>query len=310
VSPTARKIIWRIIQAATIILIFYYLGRQVVVNWTMVTTYDWRINYLLLAISVLCVVGTFFVFSSVWRFIILALGRQIGHRKAFKISYIANLGRYIPGRIWQMFGMIYLAKKEGITEEEALTSFGMNQLFGIPSGLLAGIVCLMLSPGVLQRYSIVPFLSLGIVVVGAVILAVSLGVVFFPQRAEGMLNRIFVLFKRHPVRLQMNKSLAASIYGGYFLGWMLYGVSFWIFLKGTVALEAPFFALIGLFVIAYQIGYLALFAPGGVGPREAVITLMLAPFCGPAVAAAIAIASRLWLIAAESLAALIAFRIK
>ncbi|NMC43979.1 MAG: UPF0104 family protein, partial [candidate division Zixibacteria bacterium] len=58
------------------------------------------------------------------------------------------------------------------------------------------------------------------------------------------------------------------------------------------------------------IGYLAIFAPGGIGPREAVMTLLLAPFFGPAVAAALSLASRLWLIVVEAVAALIALKIK
>lgn len=59
---------------------------------------------------------------------------------------------------------------------------------------------------------------------------------------------------------------------------------------------------------AYQIGYLALFAPGGLGPREFVLTVMLSPFIGP-IAAAITVISRLWSILVEGIAALIALTV-
>lgn len=309
-TPGTRKVVWRIIQVVLIGLIFYFLGKQLVDNWGKVAAYRWQINYPMLIIATALCVFTFFIMSSVWRLIILSLGKQIGNAKAFKISYIANLGRYIPGKIWQMFGMIMLAKKEGITEEEAVTSFGLTQLFAVPSGLLCGVVFLMLSPGGFGDYSRIPYMSAGLKIVGAAILLVSLLTVFFPQRMEALLNRVFILFKRKAIRLEINKSLAAAIYGGYFLAWSLYGLSFWIFVKGVTVQAAPVFPVIGLFVIAYQIGYLALFAPGGMGPREAVMTLLLAPFFGPAVAAALSLASRLWLIIVEAIAALIALKIK
>ena len=309
-TPGTKKLLWRITQVVLIGLIFYFLGRQLVDNWGKVAAYDWHINYPALAISTALCVFTFFIMSSVWRLIILSLGKRIGNAKAFKISYIANLGRYIPGKIWQMFGMIMLAKKEGITEEEAVTSFGLTQLFAVPSGLLCGVVFLALSPRSFNDYARTPYLSAGLKIGGAAILLISLLTVFYPQRMEALLNRIFVLFKRKAIRLEINKSLAAAIYGGYFLAWSLYGLSFWIFVKGVTVEAAPVFPVIGLFVIAYQIGYLALFAPGGIGPREAVMTLLLAPFFGPAVAAALSLASRLWLIVVEAIAALIALKIK
>lgn len=309
-TAAAKKIIWRIVQVILIGLIFYFLGKQVVENWGKVTAYHWHIRYPELIFSTALCVFTFFIMSSVWRLIILSLGKSISYRKAFKISYIANLGRYIPGKIWQVLGMVVLARREGIAEEEAVTSFGLSELFAVPSGLLAGIAFLMLSPGGIGDYANIPYMSTGLYVAGAGILLVSLVTVFSPRLMEGLLNRLFALFKRQAIRLNINKSLAAAIYGGYFLGWSLYGFSFWIFVRGVTEQAAPVFAVAGLFIIAYQVGYLAIFAPGGMGPREAMMTLLLAPFFGPAVAAALSLASRLWLIIVEAIAALIAFKIK
>jgi uncharacterized membrane protein YbhN (UPF0104 family) len=61
----------------------------------------------------------------------------------------------------------------------------------------------------------------------------------------------------------------------------------------------------GSFVVAYLIGYLAIFAPGGIGARELVLTGVLSPFIGP-IAAGVAVAARLWNLLAEALAAIIA----
>ncbi len=309
-TAKGKKIIWRIFQVLIIGVIFYFLGKQLVSNWEQVVNYDWQIRYGYLIAAVLSVVVTFYVFSSVWKIIVRSLGKEVGYAQSFKIAYLANLGRYIPGKIWQMFGMIYLAKKEGVTEEEAVASFGMSQIFAIPSGLLSGIVFLSLYPGVKDFYADVPFMTTGMMTIGICIFIVSLVVVFFPKPLERLANRLFALIKRKPICLQMNKSLAATIYGGYFLAWSLYGFSFWLFLKGITGQETMLLPMAGIFIIAYQIGYLMLFAPGGVGPREAMMELMLTPFFGIGVATAIAIAARIWLIGAETVCAIIALRIK
>ena len=291
-------------------IIVYFLAWQIAKNWRQVVDYNWDINVFYLALAMVSVLFTFFLFSSVWKVIILSLHKDVSFRKAFKISYLANLGRYIPGKIWQMFGVIYLGKKEGITEEEAMTSFGLTQVFAIPSAFLSSLIFLGAYPKVLAQYADAPFLSTGVIVAAGVVLILSLLIVIFPRVLEGALNRMFALAKRPPIHLRLNKSLAAAIYGGYFLAWSLYGLSFWLFVKGITVQATPLLPMAGIFIIAYQIGYLFLFAPGGVGPREAVMTMMLAPFFGAGVPAAIAIAARLWLIAAEAISAVVALRIK
>jgi uncharacterized membrane protein YbhN (UPF0104 family) len=309
-STGAKKILWRTLQTIVIGLILYFLVGQLVRHWQKVRDFDWHINYVYLAAAMLSVIFTFFIFSSVWRLIVLSLDKNVSYRKSFKIAYLANLGRYIPGKIWQMFGMIYLARKEGVTEEEAVTSFGLSQLFAIPSGLFSGLLFLSVYPGVLARYSDIPFLSFGVIAIAVAILVVSMLVVFKPGLMEAAFNRVIILIKRKPIRLRMNKSLAAAIYGGYFLAWSMYGFSFWLFVRAITVEPTALLPMAGIFIIAYQIGYLFLLAPGGVGPREAMMAMMLTPFFGPGVPAAIAVAARIWLIAAEAVSALIALKIR
>ncbi len=309
-SGRAKKILLRAAQVIVIGLIFYFLGERLFTHWQQVKAYQWRVNVFYLAAALVSVIFTFFVFSSVWKIIILSLNKRVGYAKSFKIAYLANLGRYIPGKVWQMFGMIYLAKKEGVTEEEAVTSFGLSQVFAIPSGLLSGLVFLSMYPGTLDQYSSIPYLTAGVIGVAAAVFLLSLMVVFVPKLMERALNRLFKLVRRRPVTLEMNKSLATVIYGGYFLAWSLYGFSFWLFLNGITVQDTPIFPMAGIFIIAYQIGYLFLLAPGGVGPREGAMAVLLAPFFGPGVPAAIAITSRLWLIIAEAVSALIAIKIR
>jgi uncharacterized membrane protein YbhN (UPF0104 family) len=56
---------------------------------------------------------------------------------------------------------------------------------------------------------------------------------------------------------------------------------------------------VGAFAVSSLAGFVAVFAPGGIGVREAVLAALLAPRIGQADAIALALASRLILIAAD-----------
>jgi uncharacterized membrane protein YbhN (UPF0104 family) len=62
---------------------------------------------------------------------------------------------------------------------------------------------------------------------------------------------------------------------------------------------------VGLFALGYLLGWLALFAPGGVGVRELALVGLLTPVLGSASALAVTLASRVALTLTELAAALV-----
>ncbi len=56
-----------------------------------------------------------------------------------------------------------------------------------------------------------------------------------------------------------------------------------------------------LFALSWSIGFVVVIAPAGFGVRESALVLLLAPFLPPAVAASLALLSRLWWMAVEAL---------
>jgi len=79
----------------------------------------------------------------------------------------------------------------------------------------------------------------------------------------------------------------------YLLNWSLYAVAFWLFYIGLEG-WAPFLYVGPAFAAAYVGGYLALFAPAGLGVREGLLAAFLAPVLPPEAALAVAVAARLW----------------
>lgn len=88
------------------------------------------------------------------------------------------------------------------------------------------------------------------------------------------------------------------------LAWTGYGLALRLLARGLLpGVELSLAQAVGVFTCSYLVGFIALFAPGGLGPRESVFLLMLAPDIGLKPAAALALASRLLLTGTEVLPA-------
>lgn len=298
-----------IVKYLLIIAVIYFAGRKLIDNWNEVIAYRWSLNPLLLAASVAAHLLTLLFMAKVWCLLIAGFGHPVGLSHAFKISYIANLGRYIPGKIWPVFGMLYLAKRINVNEEAAVASWGLAQMFTIPASLLVGLLAVIIHPELVSA-EVGTMLTGGAYTAAAVIFGLSILMVVVPDRAMWVFNLLLRIFRRPQVTFRVSAKTALTVYASYFVCWVFFGFSFWLFLHGVIDQPSiPAVAGIGAFVIAYQVGYLVLFAPGGLGVRELILTGVLAAWLGPA-AAGIAVAARLWNMVSEIIAALISLKIR
>src|SRR5205085_483272 len=63
---------------------------------------------------------------------------------------------------------------------------------------------------------------------------------------------------------------------GNVVAWVLYGVAFMWQVRGLIGgAPSPLWEYIGVYAASYVVGYLFLFLPGGIGPREAVMIALL-----------------------------------
>jgi hypothetical protein len=84
------------------------------------------------------------------------------------------------------------------------------------------------------------------------------------------------------------------------VAWMGYGVALWLLARGLLPHAGlGLLPATAVFTASYLAGFLALFAPGGIGVREGVFILMLQGPIGIGAATALAIASRLLLTVTE-----------
>jgi uncharacterized membrane protein YbhN (UPF0104 family) len=212
---------------------------------------------------------------------------------ALRVFFTANLGRYIPGKLWQIAGLAYLAKGEGVPAGTAIGSAVLGQAFSLCGATLVGAGVLLGIGGGGER-------SFGW---GAVVIMVGL----LGATSPSLLKRILPLWFRlarqpYPGTFKPDQAFGVRWMGLYALVWCAQGLAFWLLCRG-LGFDLPLIQAVAAYAAAFLMGYLFLPAPAGVGVREGVLVGLLGSALGPGVAV-LAVAARLWTTLVELLPAL------
>ena len=285
--------LWRrALQVVVLGGIFYFLFRDLSRNWHEVPRNEWRFDLLRLTLSLFLLCAILAAMVPIWRAILRRMGHDLTMRKAWRIWFLSNLGKYVPGKVWQVTGMVYMCEKEGIPKRvtavsvilaQALSTLSAAGLFGLYIGFEGG----RLEP--VWTYAV------------GVSIAVGLAAIH-PRVLEKVINSALRLLKRDPVRIDLTFRQLFYFTGLYTLTWCGYGLSLYIFIS-SLAPTPPglVWALIPIHAMAYTAGLLTLVAPGGLGVREGSLILFLGFHLPSSVATLSAWLSRIWFTAAEIL---------
>ena len=100
-------------QLALTALVTWYVVGRVGLDWTEFQRLDlaeWQPNLVLLAASAAMLLSAMFMNAALWARVVRDLGgAHIPVKQAVPLFMIANLGRYLPGKVWQIAGLAALA---------------------------------------------------------------------------------------------------------------------------------------------------------------------------------------------------------
>ncbi len=305
-----KNFLIRSAQVVVILVIFYFLVKSVIANWNQVEDFDWNFNYPFLILSFLLQMAALFWLVQVWRWILRHTGSNIPYFGLFKVWFFANLGRYLPGKIWQFLGMVYMLEKRGVPSKNTFPTVALAQTCSVMSGLLVAFVFL----GV-KLYS--RFLSgnPGLTAIMVVFVLVMMALVCYPKLLQKAVNLGLRILKREKISLDITSRDVIFYLLCYSVSWLLFGLAFLVFIKAMAQASFVMYpGLTGAFAFSVNVGFLALFVPGGMGVREGLLVLLLSSlfpaFFPVPVATLIALLARLWVTLAELLCFLIAVPLK
>lgn len=273
--------------------LLWFAGGKIAAQWqaARAASFGFRPDWILIALSAVPVLAAYAVLIATWRLMVQGWGSSLPFVAATRIWFISNLGRYIPGKVWQIGAMGVLAQRAGVSP---VIATGSAVLVNVVN-LLAGVaVVAVSSAGLLRR----PVLVVGLAAAaGAAIIAAPRMIspaVRMIRWMTGREVRIPALPAR-PIWMAALLSMAA---------WALYGIAFRLFAAGvTPESTGPVGSWIAVFTASYLIGYVTVVAPGGVLVREAALIGFLAQLhlASGGAGTLIAVASRLWLTVLEVL---------
>jgi hypothetical protein len=204
------------------------------------------------------------------------LDAPVSYWATFRIITIAQLGKYLPGKVMFVGNYYLLSRAVGISNVQVGTSFVISQaLWMLTASLCALPVLSLLNPAL--KYTVLLF-------------PVALLLLIHP-RFLGWLMRMGqrVAGRGQGQPLPMPEGLAVSLYVQaallYLLNWGLAGLGAWLSLRAFTPLEVQVFPLaLAALALGTVAGFVALFAPVGLGIREGLGALLLAPAVGVDVA--------------------------
>jgi uncharacterized membrane protein YbhN (UPF0104 family) len=293
----AQRRVWKILQFTAGALVVGLAVRSIVVNWENLRAQplDWRLSPQWLVLSVAMVFAGYVALIEAWRQVVLSMGEKLRFWSAARIWFLASLGKYVPGKVWAIAGAAVLAQRAGVDASVAIAGALVLQALAIGSG--AVIVAFTAREAFQAAGPAMVPLTAGILILclaGTAALA-----------SQPLLDRLSRVMPASLPRLRaVQPAMLAAAFAANLVAWIAYGGALVLLARGVLPeIKLGLARAVGVFTCSYLVGFIALFAPGGLGPRESVFLLMLAGDIGLKPAAGLALASRLLLTGTEVLPA-------
>ncbi len=256
--------------------------------------------------------GIFLLYRSLYTFPFATLlssitQKHVPFRNALTLFHLANITRYLPGRIWGVVRILSLSQRFGLNKTAVGSSLTLHVGIEMALGGLIGL-SLLFSPkmrkgalGILEKFSgHTLLLTLGVVGIFA-------GLLFcLPKLAH--YARAFL---KTLVPLLKNARLWVNVLAGHSLLWLCQGLAFFLFVRSLVPVQwTDAGVLTASYAFAWIVGFLSFLTPGGLGIREGLLGMFLANYMSHSQATLVALIARLWMLSAEIVLAGVAFCIR
>lgn len=289
----ARKAWLWTVQIGAAAVVTFFVARALARHWDEFRAPELRLDLHAgsLALSGLAVLATYALQVASWRRILAGWAQPLRFGTAARIWCLANVGRYVPGKVWSVAGLIVLAQRAGVAPWAAAASTVAVQAIGV------GTAVALVAAAAPTHGSPVRLALAALAATATLVMLTS----------PAVLGRIGRLLRMEAPWTPLPPASALQGAALTLGSWVTYGIAFWLLARGLgVAGTITLRAAAGVFALGYILGLAALFAPGGVLVREAALVALLTPLIGPGGAVALSLASRVQLTLAEAVAALLA----
>jgi hypothetical protein len=265
IDKKAIRLVHGATGAAAIIFIGLYVHstwRQIDLSWA---AFRWNC----MALSCVFLGAGFFVGGLVWKILLSSGRKKAGYFDSVFMVSIAMLMRYIPGKIWQLAGRYSMASGRGFDRSTVVVSLAEEAAADICGACIVGYAAFGRQQG---------FFGLLFPV------AMAAAVVLISQKS---IRERFRVPAVRGGRIAVATALCV-------LNWIGYGCAFFFTVRSLYAIDVSHVLLLsGSLAVAWVGGMVSFIAPNGLGVREGLLVLLLAPVIPAPQAMAAALVFRL-----------------
>jgi uncharacterized membrane protein YbhN (UPF0104 family) len=295
-----KALLSRAAGVAIALLIFGFLFRSLYLEWEQVVAYRWDLNYLALVVAFGLMLLAAAFYAYLWKLILERLGTPLSYRKSYRIFFLSQLGRYIPGKVWSILGLVYLSQKEGVSKVISGTSVTLQLVLQIVSGVVVFAMALPLWTELGSSTGLVALI---------VLLPVGL-ILLHPALVTRGVRLALRLTGQTEIELSWSYRYLLSQLALWIGFWLLNGVAYHFLIRSLDSSPLPHvLVLAGIFSVSWVAGFLSLVTPSGLGVMEGALAFLLSFFFPTHVATIIALWTRVARTASDLVCAAIAWRL-
>jgi len=214
---------------------------------------------------------------------------RLGKRPAWPAMmasvWTARAGRYVPGKIGAVVGVVWLLRRHGVPVKSAVSAVLLGDGLTVIVGALIAVPVVLWEP-IRTQVPLAWLVCMALMAVGLTCLHPRV----FGATANWMLRRL----GREPLaavpRVRDYALPALALAGQY----VLFGSAFWLMARSLVPVDASALpAFVSAATAVALGGFLAFFAPAGLGVQEGLLLVLFGPVIGGGVAAVLAVIMRL-----------------
>ncbi|WP_460435301.1 lysylphosphatidylglycerol synthase domain-containing protein, partial [Angustibacter speluncae] len=240
-----------------------------------------------------------------WLAVVRDLGATAPRPALLRAFLVGQLGKYLPGSVWNVLAVSELARDHGVSRARAAASMLVMMAMTCVVAVWVAALALLVSPGVRGQLP-------GAVTVLAVAVVVLAPLSLHPRLLHLLLGTAARVLRRTPPAAPGARGVAAAA-GWILLSWVALGLQVLVLLVGLGADPSPALTAlaVGGMALAWVAGFVVLVVPAGLGVREVVLAVALAGAATRADVLVVVLLSRVLMTvvdAATGLVALVAAR--
>jgi glycosyltransferase 2 family protein len=253
----------RLLGVAQIVLLVIFFGT---LGWGLRGTFHsaehdlHHSNLFVFGLACIALAAYYLVFVLGWKWILAEWGIRISYPVALRSEMVSMLAKYIPGGIWTPAARVVAARRAGVTDAWLVTS---SMLLEAGLSAVSGVIVFVLGLAFVDDVN-APLAPL--VIFGAVLAVLVQPRVFRPL--AGRVLRRFGYGRELP---NMRARTLSALLVFYAATWVLGGFALWLLLHAVGARPeaASILYLGGVSAVGAIVAVLFVFAPSGLGVREA-----------------------------------------